>query len=285
MTVTDERPQNTPRPRTQRPAPNPVLTPEQRMDYDEVRRRLNRTSRQVFSARTPMEVRAGLPPVDRRAGGVVWWGTYRTAEGRYMDRYENNSDAKFRFSSLTDSEWQRLSNSMDRYYGPNRWEPDWIKNYWERSIDHADYAIRSQGLRMTPFDAFDHMLDQEARRGLLIGGGGAGGGGGGGPQITETVNLTDPGTAKVVLEQSMAQYLGRTPSQKEFDNFLKALRGAEEAAPRKADVSGSRQTTSGGVNAQAFAQEYAASQEGSAEYLAATEYMDAFMSALTGLRR
>jgi len=265
-------------------SPNAPLNPVQRMDYDEVRRRLNRTSQQVFGARTPIEVRAGLPAVDRRQGGVVWWGTYKTAEGRFIDRYEPNEDSKFRFSNLTDSEWNRLANSMDRYYGPNRWKADWIKNYWERSIDHADYRIRGEGLRMTPFDAFDELLERDAARGLLPGGGRSGSGRGG-PAITETVNLTDPGTAKVILQQSMAQYLGRSPSQKELNNFMSALRGAEEAAPRTADVSGSRQTTSGGVNAQAFGEEYAMSQEGSAEYLAATDYLDAFMGALAGPRR
>lgn len=103
-------------------------------------------------------------------------------------------------------------------------------------------------------------------------------GGGGGP--TQAINLTDPGSAKIMVNQALSTYLGRTANEQELAAFTKALTAQEMANPRKSTVAGDTQITSGGFNPQAFAQEFAQGQEGAAEFQAATGFLDAFIGSL-----
>ncbi len=97
--------------------------------------------------------------------------------------------------------------------------------------------------------------------------------GGGGSSI---VTLTDPGSAAMIVDQALGSYLGRTATDQEQQAFYEALNARERANPRV--QSGS--TVSGGFNPQAFAQDFARSQEGVGEYQAATTFLDAFIGSL-----
>lgn len=103
-------------------------------------------------------------------------------------------------------------------------------------------------------------------------------GGGGGP--TKAVNLTDPGTAKQLMNQSLQQYLGRDATPRELRKFVDALNAAEMGAPREQVVVGDTAVTRGGFNPATFAQDYAAGMQGAGEFQAVTAGLDNFISAL-----
>lgn len=106
------------------------------------------------------------------------------------------------------------------------------------------------------------------------------------------VSLTDPDTARTIVNQALETYLGMSASDEQEAEFLKALRKYEQKNPRISttatttttspggSASSSSSMTRGGSNPQTFASDWAMAQEGSAEYLTATKYMDAFMNAL-----
>lgn len=107
-----------------------------------------------------------------------------------------------------------------------------------------------------------------------------------------SVSLTDPDTARMVVNTALEAYLGKSASPEQEAEFMKALRQHEKKNARVTtqtavtttspggSVSNTSSMTKGGSNSQQFAADWAMSQEGSAEFRAATDYMDAFMNAL-----
>lgn len=119
--------------------------------------------------------------------------------------------------------------------------------------------------------------------------GGGSGSGGAFSNVNRVVSLTDEGTARQVLNRALTGYLGREATDMENKMFLKALNVQEKANPTttttKGYTDGSRNTTQnqtveGGFSRDDFAERFARSQEGYAEYQAATTYLDAFINAL-----
>ena len=119
--------------------------------------------------------------------------------------------------------------------------------------------------------------------------GGGSGSGGAFSNVNRVISLTDEGTARQVLNRALTQYLGREASDMENKMFLKALNVQEKQNPTttttKGYTDGSRNTTQsqtveGGFSRDDFATRFARSQEGYAEYQAATTYLDAFINAL-----
>lgn len=106
------------------------------------------------------------------------------------------------------------------------------------------------------------------------------------------VSLTDPDTATAVIDNALEAYLGQSASSQQKEDFMKALRLHETKSPTVSTQSSTTTTSpggsssavtsfsEGGSNPQQFAEEWAKSQEGSAEFLAATDYLDGFMNAL-----
>jgi len=125
-------------------------------------------------------------------------------------------------------------------------------------------------------------------------GSGGAGGGGGGPSHTvstqESVNLSNPENARSFLDSALGQHLGRKPTLEEYKTFKNALNADERRNPSETisvnDSSSGRSNTktmsTGGTSSQQFADEYAAGQEGAAEYQVATKYLDVFQKAITG---
>ena len=122
--------------------------------------------------------------------------------------------------------------------------------------------------------------------------GGGGGGGGGGPRaftnIDTRVDLTNKGEARRIVNNALTGALGREATGAETRAFMKALNMNEEANPvvttskgvTSASGTTSTTTSEGGFDSADFADRYAKSQEGYAEYQTATTYLDSFINAL-----
>ena len=158
---------------------------------------------------------------------------------------------------------------------------------YEGSIERQRAMWQSATLRAAqlgqitqqPVSAWQLMQqDAEYEAGRRAASGGRGGGAYTGP-VTQ-VRLTDPDTAMALVDQSLQSALGRGASQKEKQRFMEALRKYEMANPTVTTGDQTGSVTTGGSNAQVFAQRFAQSQEGSAEFAAATTFLDAFLGAL-----
>jgi len=101
--------------------------------------------------------------------------------------------------------------------------------------------------------------------------------GGGGP--TSQVNLSSESEAGALLDQVFTNYLGRTATDEEVQEWQKVLNQAQMANPVR-NTGGTNSVTSGGFDTTRFAREYAQSQEGYAERFAAVNFMSALDSAL-----
>ena len=88
--------------------------------------------------------------------------------------------------------------------------------------------------------------------------------------------MTNPSDAKVLADSALSNYLGRAANEEETSMFLSTLNKAERQNP----IITTQSSRSGGVNREQVAKEFAQSQEGAAEYLASTQYMDWFMEKL-----
>jgi hypothetical protein len=255
----------------------------------------------MYDWRTPLEKRANIDPVQRREGGVVWVGTVQNPNRSPwrpgpQDVFEPIRDAKLGFSSLPQEQFNKLVDTMDKWYGKGRWQPSWIRGFYDQAIDHAEYRLRSEGLRMDPLAAFDDLLGRAAERGLLSGGGGGGRGGGGGPtrfvDEQSIVDLTSASGARAFLEGAMQDYLGRRPMDDEYRNFMSALNQAQKESPstsrtvRNVSAGGATQTSrttgerGGGVVPEQLAREFAGAQEGAAETAVSTRGIAAFLELL-----
>lgn len=110
---------------------------------------------------------------------------------------------------------------------------------------------------------------------------------------TSDTTLTNPDTAHSILSNALSQHLGRTAKPGELDAFIKILHGREQQNPQTQqmtstttpnaathvnDVQTSR-TSQGGTDPAQLADQFAASQEGAAEYTS-TQFLDAFIANL-----
>lgn len=109
------------------------------------------------------------------------------------------------------------------------------------------------------------------------------------------VDLTNPSGARAFLDRSLGDYLGRLPTDEEYQNFTRALNMAERAAPtitesettvtpqgdaRRTQIGESERR--GGFTPQQFATEFARSQEGAAETAVGGPLLNAFLGLLRG---
>lgn len=109
-------------------------------------------------------------------------------------------------------------------------------------------------------------------------------------QVDRRVQLTDPGTARRVINTALANFLGREASDDDVNEFTAALNAMERKNPQVTTTSGYRSATGssqsqstvagGGFDVSDFADRYAKAQKGSAEHQAATTYMDALIDGI-----
>jgi hypothetical protein len=90
------------------------------------------------------------------------------------------------------------------------------------------------------------------------------------------VNLTNPTDAKMLVDNALQQYLGRDATKEEQAVFYKSLQGQERSNPQVT----TKTSSSGGVNTQEIAKEFAQSRPDYAEYTTDTKFRGYLMSAI-----
>lgn len=182
------------------------------------------------------------------------------------------------------------------YLGPRANSRSSVEAAWKSVLeDGASLYAQHNGRREA--NVFDWLAQQAATGAELNSQTGGGYGGSGSESSTVVdVNFTNPDTAKGVLNAAMAQYLGRDAKPGELQKFISALKGHEAADPTvtttksgtsttgtaasHATTSTASRVTEGGTNSAQFAEDWARSQEGSGEHVAATRLLDGFMKAI-----
>lgn len=159
---------------------------------------------------------------------------------------------------------------------PRSYNNSWANNWWNSIVARStDTGIPAWSVANDILNKYGSVLDGDV---TTSGGGGGYGGGGGG--TSSTIRLTNRQDAMTLLNATFSAYLGREARSQEIDDFLKALNSNEMNNPATAEVVGDTVIQKGGYNPQAFAEEYARGQEGSAEFQAATSYLDSFLSVI-----
>lgn len=155
---------------------------------------------------------------------------------------------------------------------------------WKAAVYRASMSRQSGNTDVT----VEGLLRKWGKSGVPDGVNGGGGGGGPFKTVNRQVSLTDEGTANQIVNNALTRYLGREASDIEQRAFLKALNVQEKKNATTTVTEGttsgrnttSKSTTTGGYNRDDFAQKFAQSQEGYAEYQTATTYLDAFIDSL-----
>lgn len=251
-----------------KPAPNAAALARQH----------NYSVSQYRNPTTPLQQRFGpstqLVPAGTRA---VYWSSEGGTENLIPVE-----DAYNLYGLMGEKARKKLFTSMDSFYGRGAWDPSWIPKFWGRAVNLSASALSLQNQKINPLDAFDTLVRDAAAYGVGPDGAGSGGGRGGGRATPmPSVNLTDPGTAETLVDQALQGYLGRKALPDERATFLKALRREEMANPRTVTVQGGKAVSGGGINPQAFAEDFAQAQEGAAEFTAATTLLDSFIQSLS----
>lgn len=182
------------------------------------------------------------------------------------------------FAVMDASDYARVANATNARFGFDTASRNqtYVQSTYNEALSTAAYMTKATGQKVSLWDALDIVVERAKSAPQKSGGGGAGAYTG---PVT-TVRLTDPDTAMGLIDQSLQGALGRKASMKEKQRFLEALNKHEMANPyvQTGDQTGS--VTTGGSNSQMFAERYAQSQEGVAEYATATTFLNAFMNAL-----
>jgi hypothetical protein len=262
----------------------------------------------MANGRTPTEQRFNIPsrryedgtPLRMPEEPAVWMGQRAEYVGgaqgvRQQDVFERLSDARYSYGMFTPEQSKKFFGTMDKYFGKGRWNESYAEKMWARSLNLAAYANR-QGVRITPFDALDNLLQQSKQYTGSAGGGVRGGGRPMGPTtfVSEdtVVQLSNPSQARAFLDSALETYLGRRPQDDEYRTFLQAVNAAEEASPvvtrsrRRVTPGGEVQEDEsftrrrGGVDQGQIATEFARSREGYAETSVATTGISAFLELL-----
>jgi hypothetical protein len=236
----------------------------------------------------------GLTGDPRAVGGMIYMGSDYDTAIRVPKRGVFGSTGMFTVDQAEALVWRldpeqikRFDDAIEAGTGlrPSTFEQR--KAQWSKMIGFAGEFASATGENKSPFEIAEMLAQQSDPRDR---------GGAGGPSTTsyseENVNLTNPSTARSLIQQSLTSYLGRDATDDEQNSFLKALNAAEKRSP---SVTKSVSTTTpgvgtsrtesetssrGGFNPSTFAEEYAQGQEGAAEFQAATTLLDTFIGSL-----
>jgi len=209
---------------------------------------------------------------------------YSYDPGNFM----NVEQASAQFWKLTPEEKLNLSDIMlaDTGYRPKTLGSQ--KAYWESLVKlTGEYQSATGTAKWSPWDMGGLVAQTSTTP--------PGGGGGSGPSTniyeTSQANLSNPSTARGILDSAIGQYLGRPPDQKEYSKFLDTLNGFQTDNPtvQKQIVknSGGQNATivtdgktTGGVDARQVAKEFAMNDDQYAETTVSTTGVDAFLELL-----
>ena len=216
-----------------------------------------------------------------------------------QDVFMDVAGADVSYYFLSNDAKATLRKQMDGLYGEGVWKESWIAKAYNRGLQASAYAAANMDMRVTALDATAQLLAEDAANGVSPDGTKVGGKRGGytGPvttrQRTRSVNLTDPMSARKLVDDALSSYLGRRANSQEQEQFLSALNKAERKSPTvttqvstttpmgaaMTDVE-SEVVSKGGFNPSVFAEEFARGQQGSGEFQAATTYLDTFINSL-----
>lgn len=210
------------------------------------------------------------------AGDLIWWG-YDSKNKKQT--FINKSQANNAWVFLPDQTRKGIMQKMDAAFGQGKWKNTTLQYYWQQAVNGANYALYAQNQLVGVPDVFDRIIGEAAQQQRA-----AAGGGGGGTSVTRQIRLSDPQTATALLDSALEKALGQTATRQQRQQFLEALnkQEAKNATITRTSRSagGTNVVTTGGFNPSTFAEDYAKGMQGSAEFQAATTYLDAFMSAL-----
>jgi len=159
---------------------------------------------------------------------------------------------------------------------------------WEAVLTFAARKYAA-GQKVSPYAMTDYRADADAPDGKGRGGGAAAPGeAGGGPRTRTETRLTNRSTAKALLNATFRAKLGRAVTEEEVNSFVAALNSSEKKAPvtevGETNEAGSlvTGTTSGGVNPEQFAEDWAMSNKGGEANarMVGVDYMDAALKAI-----
>lgn len=180
----------------------------------------------------------------------------------------------------------RAYQAVARISGHDK-NPDWtVQSFYEKAVDGAPVSSMLMGRPVSVFEELDRMGQAaEEMRALGVGAGaygsGGGGGGGGGPSTSVQYNLSSESDAEALVDSALNSYLGRQADEQERAKFWAILNKAQRKNPTVTHSSPSGDTvtttTTGGVNQQQVAAEFALSRKDAAEYMANTQYTDWLM--------
>jgi hypothetical protein len=202
------------------------------------------------------------------------------------------------YAALSPQAQQKLYADATSVYGHDKVPTINMDSFLSQTAYNAYAVQQSTRLLVDPLNYWDYFrstggpgLDVQNRD---AGGGGAGGGGGvsRSTNITRSVDLTSPTEARALVDNALEKYLGRMPTDNEYQRFQQALNRAEKKTPYTTKTMSVSSRGGGGTTSQSnvlsqnrldrqqFTEEWARSQEGAAEYAAATTVLDAFIKAL-----
>lgn len=199
--------------------------------------------------------------------------------GFYDNRRTGIAQAQAYYLTMTNEERKQLQgyyNAFGKLYGYTK-----PKSLWNDIVEaSADSGI-------TPWQAMAQIA-ADVQAGAIVPDAGSGSVTGG-PRAfnNQTVNLTNPEDAQILVQNALSQYLGRNATEQELAAFTKALRKEEQASPAidqgVSGRGGTSRVTTGGVStaqAQEMAKDFAQSRPDYAEFQASTNLLDAFIGVL-----
>jgi hypothetical protein len=211
--------------------------------------------------------------------GPIYTGGTPTGAQQWVD-----IDAlKGQWTMLSPRATEKFMSDAQKYsgYGDTPVPMNTLSSVWSAFVDLSYQIQKSTGELVTPLEAYDWWANKTGRTAQERA---TAGGGGGGVSTSVQVNLTDPSSARGLVENALSQYLGRRPDADEYRAFSTALRRAEMRNPtRSTSVRGGGTTqtvTQGGLDRQQFTREFARAQEGTAETAAATTLLDSFLQVI-----
>lgn len=267
-------------------------------------------------ATSPMDQRWGYGTLKPQTDQVYVGSMFGSPDGSYSgnagggqvpvqrDMFYDIPTVKSNYMLLSPAAHAEIAQQAAEYNNRDSVPPSWQKTHYDRMVDLSHQIQVNYGARVGPLDAwawYKQNIGGTPGGADSNSGGGSGGGGGGSAGGTSTstsqttsVNLTDPDTARGLVDAALSQYIGRKATTQEQQAFYAALTAHAQANPQTdqrsttttSDAAGnSNSTTSskggGGFNAQQFAEEFAAGQEGAAEYQAATTFLDSFIKTIS----
>lgn len=195
-----------------------------------------------------------------------------------------SSKAQLMYNSLDAQAMRLTSDYTTAQLGHDKWNNATRQSYYNKALQEAQTMTKMLGRPVTPWEIMQGVVGEYQSRADS-----GGGGTGGGPTSTysEATQITNPMTAKRLLDETLRQVLGRAANEQESANFLKALNTYEQDNPTISQAYSSgganaRQKSSqkGGTDPTQFAKDYARSREDAAEVAASGTYLNAFMQSL-----